>query len=425
MLGMFALSAHQAQAADDCEQLQRELEANKHNILKKIKIKKKLKHCQPTVAQTGQGINVQPQAIQAASTTNIPQTQSIPQPPATQTVNTASSRACDLEFQKVLSASTKLPAAPGFKTESLYEKTFAALSEHRTTFSPGRNAQTIGRPIQVVDHGAACSSWEGKRRALDRISRDVISAVPSWVAPGVSYWQERNNYATQLHQFTLCALRYSCAANGLTDVSSLTWESGRPAPPPPQEYVRPPGHIPMGGPGGFARPGVDPQEAARERAERERQHRENKKWYEETIRKRQAEKEAKQRQADAAARQRQGGGNTSPRPVARPDLYGALAIDYAQGRAYGWALNARSQAEANQYALNHCNGSTSGQCQVVMQFRNTCASYAIDNTSGSTAYGWAWGPVQSNVDATALSYCRQRGGPSNRCMLRIWGCTSH
>lgn len=204
--------------------------------------------------------------------------------------------------------------------------------------------------------------------------------------------------------------------------------------------VRPPGHIPQGTrPGGTGcnsermrgipcdgwLPESRGQLAERER--RERLAREQQRQREETQRRARAEEIARQQQEAAdRARRARGGGHAAPAPTrsARPDMYGALAIDYAQGRAYGWAVNARSQAEANQVALNYCSGSTSGQCQVVMQFRNTCASYAIDNRSGSTAYGWAWGPVQGNADATALSYCRQRGGPSSQCMLRIWGCTS-
>ncbi len=425
MLGMFSLYTLQARAEESCEQLQKELEANKRDVLKRIKLKKKLKHCQQTILPVTQGTGTPSHAFQPspAQTTPPPPTQPS-LPVSAQTMAPSSARPCGQEFQQVLAAASRLPATTEFNPDTLYKNAFAAIYEQRTVFSTPKPPRTIGDPIGIRNEPNACYDWHPKQKALARVSRDVYYAVPSWLRLGGQLTQQRTDYFTQLQHFSLCALRHVCATNGIKDANQLTWDSGRPAPV-PVDNVRPPGHIPQGGMGGFTRPGVDLEQARRERLERERQLREMQKQREEANRRAQAERAAREQAARDAARRNQGGGYTPPRPVARRDMYGALAIDYAQGRAYGWAINARTQDEANRAALSHCNGTTSGQCTVVMQFRNTCATYAVDNANRSTAYGWAWGPNQSNVDATALNYCRQRGGPSSQCFKRVWGCTSH
>lgn len=108
-----------------------------------------------------------------------------------------------------------------------------------------------------------------------------------------------------------------------------------------------------------------------------------------------------------------GGGTTGSRTQ-----YGALAIDYNQGSAYGWAVNYTSQGQADGRALAECRGN----CSVVLRFHNTCAAYSADQAGNSTAYGWAWNNSLASAQAEANRFCQNRGG--RRCQLRVWGCTS-
>ena len=105
-----------------------------------------------------------------------------------------------------------------------------------------------------------------------------------------------------------------------------------------------------------------------------------------------------------------------------PDRFGALAIDRAHGDFYGWAVGFASQAEADSRVQDECS-IKSTSCTNVMRFRNTCAAYAIDPVTNSTAYGWAYSAQRSNAESMALENCRQRGGDSAQCLIRVWGCT--
>ena len=98
---------------------------------------------------------------------------------------------------------------------------------------------------------------------------------------------------------------------------------------------------------------------------------------------------------------------------------GALAIDRNQGNQYGWAIQYRTQSEADRRALNACGSG----CSIVMRFSNTCAAYAADQQHDSTAYGWAWGSRSaSTVQNQARQECRSRGGTQSSCVVRVWGC---
>ena len=98
---------------------------------------------------------------------------------------------------------------------------------------------------------------------------------------------------------------------------------------------------------------------------------------------------------------------------------GALAIDRNQGNQYGWAIQYRTQSEADRRALNGCGSG----CSLVMRFSNTCAAYAADQQHDSTAYGWAWGGRSASaIQNQALQECRRRGGAQSNCVVRVWGC---
>lgn len=116
-------------------------------------------------------------------------------------------------------------------------------------------------------------------------------------------------------------------------------------------------------------------------------------------------------------------GTSSSGGIQRPDRFGALAIDYAHGTLSGWAYDYASQSEADNRAENEC-AQKSASCTIVFRFKNTCAAYAIDPANESTAYGWAYSAQRGDAETAALGYCRQRGGDSAQCSIRVWGCTT-
>ena len=69
---------------------------------------------------------------------------------------------------------------------------------------------------------------------------------------------------------------------------------------------------------------------------------------------------------------------------ASAQLRGALAIDERQGDHYGWAVNYETAAEAHARALRECGAG----CSVVLTFAR-CGAFAADQTTNSTAAGWA------------------------------------
>lgn len=54
---------------------------------------------------------------------------------------------------------------------------------------------------------------------------------------------------------------------------------------------------------------------------------------------------------------------------------------------------------------------------VVIVFAGRCAAYAADQSLGSAVYGWATGSTASQVQSTALQYCRNYGGL--QCIVRV------
>ncbi|WP_295893799.1 DUF4189 domain-containing protein [uncultured Vibrio sp.] len=95
---------------------------------------------------------------------------------------------------------------------------------------------------------------------------------------------------------------------------------------------------------------------------------------------------------------------------------GSLAIDSNQGSKWGFAYNYSSTSEADQKALRECGSN----CRIVKRFQNECAAYAADQSSGSTAYGWATASSRSSAQNSALKYCSNQGGKN--CQVRVWGC---
>lgn len=130
-----------------------------------------------------------------------------------------------------------------------------------------------------------------------------------------------------------------------------------------------------------------------------------------------------ERLAELNAASTKGQSNAQPatRAVTR---YGALALVTGRGNLYGWAVDLPTQEAANKRALDECTQFGTGTCTVVMEFRNACASYAVDSTRSSTAYGWAYGLDKNIVDNDANSQCQNRGGSGSQCSVQVWGCTT-
>lgn len=98
---------------------------------------------------------------------------------------------------------------------------------------------------------------------------------------------------------------------------------------------------------------------------------------------------------------------------------GALAIDTNQGDQYGFSYDFSSMGAATDRALSECGSG----CSVVLRFSSGCAAYAADQSSGSTAYGWATASSGGSAQSRAVSECQSQGGMS--CRVRVWGCNSN
>lgn len=95
---------------------------------------------------------------------------------------------------------------------------------------------------------------------------------------------------------------------------------------------------------------------------------------------------------------------------------GALAIDSHQGGHYGFITHAATQEQAKQKVMHDCGEG----CQVVLQFNEGCAAFAMDQSSGRKAYGW--GMLKSLPDSQnrAMAACEARGGKN--CKVAAAAC---
>lgn len=94
----------------------------------------------------------------------------------------------------------------------------------------------------------------------------------------------------------------------------------------------------------------------------------------------------------------------------------ALAIDHAQGRLFGWAINYGSKSSAEEKAVQNCGP----RCRPVLYFDEGCGAYATDQVPGSPVYGWAVREDQDEAKRLAVNECTNRGG--QQCALRVWAC---
>jgi hypothetical protein len=95
--------------------------------------------------------------------------------------------------------------------------------------------------------------------------------------------------------------------------------------------------------------------------------------------------------------------------------YGAIAYGTKSG-AVGWSYDFDDAPLAENEALKNCRAN-GDDCQVVVDFWDTCAAVAAD---GSTvAYGL--GDTRGEAQTGAVDSCEKDGGA--RCAVQGWACT--
>ena len=96
-------------------------------------------------------------------------------------------------------------------------------------------------------------------------------------------------------------------------------------------------------------------------------------------------------------------------------LYGSIAYGQESG-AVGWAFDFEDAPSAENEALKNCRAN-GNDCQVVVDFWNTCAAVAADGAT--VAYGL--GDNRGQAERGAVASCQEDGG--SNCEVRAWSCT--
>jgi len=103
--------------------------------------------------------------------------------------------------------------------------------------------------------------------------------------------------------------------------------------------------------------------------------------------------------------------------------YGALAIDRANGFYYGWAVEYKTQNEANRRALTECQR-VGGNCTIVKQWSGGwCVVYRTIDGNVGTAYGWGMARSYADANRIAMNECAKRSN-GLPCNNYVWGCNS-
>ena len=95
--------------------------------------------------------------------------------------------------------------------------------------------------------------------------------------------------------------------------------------------------------------------------------------------------------------------------------YGAIAYGTKSG-AYGWSNDFNDAPAAEKEALHNCSAN-GDDCQVVVDFWNSCAAVAADQDV--VAYGL--GDTQAKAEDQAMAACTKDGG--KQCAVQAWSCT--
>jgi hypothetical protein len=95
--------------------------------------------------------------------------------------------------------------------------------------------------------------------------------------------------------------------------------------------------------------------------------------------------------------------------------YGSIAYGAKSG-AYGLSYDFADAPAAENEALRNCSA-TGDDCQVVVDFWNTCAAVAADGDT--VTYGL--GETRGRAEDSATIACTQDGGA--QCAIQAWACT--
>lgn len=98
------------------------------------------------------------------------------------------------------------------------------------------------------------------------------------------------------------------------------------------------------------------------------------------------------------------------------DSFGAIAFSDIT-RSHGYSYNYATQAAAEARALRECESvSGTGDCRVLVWFRNACAAMAR-GTNG--AVGTGWGANQALANRYAVQSCNGYGGTSCQIIRQV------
>ncbi len=100
--------------------------------------------------------------------------------------------------------------------------------------------------------------------------------------------------------------------------------------------------------------------------------------------------------------------------------YASLAIDRINGERYGWAVNYKSQDEADRRALKECKRK-GGNGHIVLRFKGGCGVFVVDKRNPGL-YGWGTADTHEKAKNRAMDEARARGGKNLK--VRVWGCNS-
>jgi len=95
--------------------------------------------------------------------------------------------------------------------------------------------------------------------------------------------------------------------------------------------------------------------------------------------------------------------------------FGSIAYGTQSG-AVGWAYDFDDAPAAETEALKNCHAN-GDDCQVVVDFWNSCAAVAADR--GTVAYGL--GDNRGEAEGEAIAACEKDGGA--QCKVQGWSCT--
>ena len=107
---------------------------------------------------------------------------------------------------------------------------------------------------------------------------------------------------------------------------------------------------------------------------------------------------------------------SAPSLAAADQLYGALAYSQKSG-SYGWSIDAQSQADAENSAINECY-KRAGDCQSAIWFRDACGAIAVGEDGG---WGADWGRNKTAARNKAMNVCN---GYTYNCKVVVTQCTS-